>query len=160
MDVASTLSCMRTHHFHAETTLPLPRDQVFPFFAAAENLETITPAELKFQILTPLPIAMDVGTLIRYRLRLMGVPFEWLTRISAWNPPHEFEDVQMKGPYRTWIHRHRFMEVTAGTRMEDDVLYALPLFPLGEIAAPLVALQVGRIFTYREQAIRRAFNLP
>lgn len=150
---------MRTHTFHADTTLPLPRERVFPFFAEAANLETITPAELRFQILTPPPIVMAKGTLIRYRLRLMGVPFEWLTRISAWDPPHEFEDVQVKGPYRTWIHRHRFTEVAGGTRIEDDVLYALPLFPFGEMAAPIVALQVARIFRFREGAIRRAFRL-
>jgi ligand-binding SRPBCC domain-containing protein len=144
--------------FRTAIELPHPREKVFPFFADAANLEVITPPELKFRILTPPPIEMAVGALIRYRLRLMGVPFEWLTRIAAWDPPHEFVDEQLKGPYRTWVHTHRFTEVPGGTRIDDEVRYALPLFPFGEVAAPIVALQVRRIFAYRATAIARAFE--
>ena len=75
------------HVFRTTAVLPLARPQVFAFFAAAENLQRLTPAELDFRILTPLPIEMRAGTLIRYRLRLAGIPFEWVTRISVWNPP-------------------------------------------------------------------------
>ena len=144
------------HRFSATAVLPLPLDRVFPFFADAANLEVITPPELRFHILTPRPIEMRAGTLIRYRLRLMGVPFDWLTRIAEWNPPHEFVDEQLKGPYKTWVHRHRFDEHSDGTRIDDQVDYELPLFPVGEIASPFVKLQVRRIFAYRALAIRRA----
>ena len=146
---------MRVRRFSSSTTLALPRERVFPFFAAADNLEQITPPELRFRIASPLPIEMREGTLIKYRLRLHGVPFEWLTRISVWNPPHEFVDEQLRGPYRQWIHRHTFAEDLGRTKMEDVVDYALPLHPFGEIAAPLVAAQVRRIFDYRTSAIER-----
>lgn len=150
---------MREHRFSTSAILPLPRGRVFPFFADAANLEVITPSELRFEILTPPPIDMRPGALIRYRLRLMGVRFGWLTRITHWDPPHEFIDEQLEGPYRTWVHRHRFTEVPEGTLIHDDVTYSLPLFPFGELAAPIVNLQVRRIFAYRAGAIRRALGL-
>jgi len=143
------------HVFRATTRLRLPREQVFAFFAAAENLERITPPELRFSIRTPGPIDLHAGTLIDYELRLFGVPFGWRTKITEWDPPHAFTDEQLKGPYRQWIHRHTFREEGGETVMDDVVRYRLPLAPVGDLAAPLVGLQVRRIFAYREKAIRQ-----
>ena len=148
-------AAMKVHRFSLETTLALSRERVFPVFAAATNLEQITPPELKFRVVTPLPIETREGALITYRLSLHGIPFKWLTRISVWNPPFEFVDEQLEGPYRQWIHRHTFTEAGEETRMQDVVDYALPFYPVGEIAAPLVAAQVRRIFSYRTSAIER-----
>jgi ligand-binding SRPBCC domain-containing protein len=148
-----------THAYRSRTELPLARERVFPFFADASNLERITPPELRFRIVTPLPIAMAQGTLIRYRLRLMGVPFDWLTRITVWDPPREFVDEQVEGPYRKWVHQHLFIETSFGTRIHDAVTYELPLYPVGEIAAPLVHLQVRRIFAYRARALAKVFGV-
>jgi ligand-binding SRPBCC domain-containing protein len=148
----------RTHAFRTKMELPLARERVFPFFSDAANLEVITPPELRFEVVTPPPIVMAEGTLIKYRLRLMGVPFEWLTRIAVWDPPREFVDEQLEGPYRRWVHKHLFVETCGGTRIHDAVTYELPFYPVGELAAPLVHLQVRRIFAYRARALTRALG--
>jgi len=142
------------HLLRAVTVLEQPRDQVFPFFAAAENLERITPPALRFRIETPLPIEMRAGARIEYRLRLNGLPFGWWTEITEWDPPHAFTDSQLRGPYHTWIHRHVFESLPDGrTRMTDEVRYRLPLWPLGEVALPIVRAQVRAIFTHRNRII-------
>ena len=137
----------------AEAWIPLPRDQGFPFFAAAENLERITPPELRFRIVTPLPVEMRQGTLIDYRLSLDGIPFGWRTLISEWDPPFAFTDTQLKGPYHTWIHRHTFDEVDGGTLMRDEVRWRVPLWPLGAVAMPVVRAKVARIFRHRQESL-------
>ena len=63
-----------THKLKMETLVPGSMETVFDFFSNAENLERITPPELGFKILNPLPIEMEQGTLIDYRIRLFLCP--------------------------------------------------------------------------------------
>ena len=146
----------RVHEFRASLILPLPRAEVFAFFSDARNLERITPPELRFEILTPLPLEMRRGTLLEYRLGLFGIPFGWRTQIAAWDPPHGFIDVQLKGPYAIWEHTHAFAATETGTLIDDRVRYRLPLSPLGDVALPVVRRQLARIFAYRQEAVREA----
>jgi hypothetical protein len=144
-----------TYTLQRESFVPRPIAEVFDFFSSAENLEKITPPWLGFRILTPLPIELRRGTVISYRLRVRGIPIRWLTEIEEWAPPFEFVDIQRKGPYKSWRHTHRFVQVDGGTRMSDTVRYALPLGPLGRLAHRLqVARDLDRIFDYREQRVR------
>jgi ligand-binding SRPBCC domain-containing protein len=141
--------------------LPLPRDQVFAFFADAFNLERITPDLLGFRVITPAPIEMRPGTLIDYRLSLRGLPMRWRSEITEWQPPVRFADTQRRGPYREWFHRHEFEERDGGTFVTDVVRYRLigPGIVTRIINKLLVQPDVHRIFTYRHAALERAFGL-
>jgi ligand-binding SRPBCC domain-containing protein len=139
-----------------EMVLASPLEEVFDFFADATNLERITPPWLQFRVLTPGPIEMFAGQLIDYRLKLHGVPIRWRTEIASWDPPHEFCDTQLRGPYRLWRHQHYFEEVAGGTRCRDVVYYRVPGGPL--IHWLLVRRDVETIFTYRAKVLRELFG--
>ena len=142
---------MKVHTFSASLTLPLPVEQVFEFFADAQNLERLTPPFLKFHIVSPLPTEMRRGTRIRYRLRLHGIPIEWESEITAWEPPYRFVDEQRSGPYRMWRHEHQFRQTVGGTEISDRVDYAV----LGGaiINSLFVEPDVRKIFAYRTQRL-------
>ena len=145
---------MAEHILKRELTVERPIADVFAFFADAGNLERITPPELNFHIATPQPIAIGKGTLIVYNLKMRGFPVSWRTEISAWDPPFEFVDQQLQGPYRPWIHRHTFTELgPSRTLIADEVRYRLPLEPLGDIAHFLVRRELDYIFDYRQTAV-------
>jgi len=142
-------------HFHDELWLPRSRDEVFPFFADAGNLSEITPPWVKFQVLTPAPIAMQPGTLIDYRIRVHGLPIRWRTEITEWNPPCRFVDVQLRGPYTLWHHTHTFEEKDGGTLCSDSVTYR----PRGGAIMHrlFVRKDVERIFAYRRKRLLELF---
>ncbi|HEY2006490.1 MAG TPA: SRPBCC family protein [Solirubrobacteraceae bacterium] len=152
---------MKVHRLEREQRIDWPRDEVFEFFAAARNLERLTPPWLRFEVLTPEPIEMRAGTVIDYRLQVHGLPLRWRSRIEEWDPGHSFIDRQVRGPYGLWRHRHTFAADGQGTIVGDSVDYGLPLGPVGEIAHPLfVRRDLERIFDYRGRAVLDALSDP
>ncbi len=147
---------MRVELLEREQVIHGALEQVFAFFADAQNLEAITPPWLAFEVLTPAPLEMHAGALIAYRMRLHGVPVGWLTEIERWQPPVELVDRQLRGPYLLWHHTHTFRACAQGTLMRDRVRYALPLGLLGRVAhAAFVRRDLERIFDFRGEEISR-----
>lgn len=150
---------MKVFHLKQEVLVPRPLAEVFAFFSKAENLNELTPGDVRFAMVTPTPIQMRVGLTIDYRLRIRGVPLTWQSEILEWQPPHRFVDEQRRGPYAYFRHEHRFVEVEGGTLVVDELSYALPLGPLGVLAHGLfVRRDIERIFAYREKRMREIFG--
>jgi ligand-binding SRPBCC domain-containing protein len=142
-----------------EQVVPRPLDEVFSFFSCAENLEAITPGWLRFRVLSVAPQPLRKGTLIRYKLRVRGVPLHWTSEIVEWRPPHKFVDEQRQGPYKLWRHTHLFFAEGENTRIKDEVLYSLPLGVIGRFIHRLaVRRDVERIFAFRHQKICALFG--
>lgn len=138
-----------------------PLDRVFAFFSDPANLSRITPAWLKFRMIGAPPATLAEGSRIEYRIRWGPLTLLWVTRISRWIPGVEFQDVQERGPYRTWVHTHRFTEQGRLVLMKDHVDYELPLGALGRLAHRLrVRRQLEEIFDYRRRIIRELFPAP
>lgn len=149
---------MKEFIFRSEILLPRKRDEIFRFFADAGNLEILTPPFLRFHVLTPQPIKMQPGTLIDYQLRVHGIPLKWRSEITVWNPPVCFIDEQRRGPYRQWIHEHRFEERGDATCCTDYVRYSVWGGAL--INQLLVRRDVEKNFAFRTAALRRSFDSP
>ncbi|MEY4617006.1 MAG: hypothetical protein RJB66_1966 [Pseudomonadota bacterium] len=147
--------------FLSQQYIPLPPEQIFPFFAEAQNLEKITPKTLNFKILSVSTPSVQSGTLIDYTLRIRGVPVHWKTEIENWNPPHVFVDNQLKGPYKLWHHTHAFEKLGNGTLMTDRVRFKVPLGFLGwAVGNAFVRSEVEGIFSYRREVIYTQFVAP
>ncbi|MBV8142622.1 MAG: SRPBCC family protein [Verrucomicrobia bacterium] len=147
---------MKEHLFSSELWLARSPAEIFPFFADAKNLGSITPPWLHFEILTPGEIAMRVGAVIEYRIMLHGIPLRWKTKITAWEQPFRFVDEQIKGPYHQWIHEHRFEKSGQGTLCHDKVRYSVLG---GSIVNRLfVEPEVKKIFSFREKKLTELFG--
>lgn len=147
---------MKTFLFKTQQTLEQPLTDVFEFFSNAHNLAKITPPWLHFEVLTPAPIEMTVGTRIDYRLKLRGFPIRWQSEITEWDPPHFFADKQRRGPYRFWHHIHTFDETEDGVVVGDVVEYAVWGNEL--IGRLFVRPDIEKIFAYRAEQLDEIFH--
>jgi len=147
------------HFLTTTTVINKTLSEVFEFFSNAENLNKITPPDMQFKILTPLPIIIKKGTLIDYKIKVNGIPFNWQTEITEWEPNKRFIDKQLKGPYRVWIHEHTFEEKDGKTIMNDHVQFLSPGWFLEPIINKLfIEKKLKGIFAYREKILTNLFK--
>jgi ligand-binding SRPBCC domain-containing protein len=133
--------------------LPKPRAEVFAFFADPANLARLTPPWLGFRLLAPPPL-LGPFAVFDCAIRWLGLPWRWRTFVREFDPPARFVDVQVRGPYDRWEHRHLFIEERGGTWVEDRVTYRLPLGLLGRaVHRLLVGRQLAAIWAYRRQRL-------
>ena len=140
-----------THRLSASQVLPLSRKEAFVFFEDPRNLFDITPDWLKFVMKDKeAQTGMFEGAEFDYTIRWFGIPLPWKSRIIGYQPPEQFTDIQLVGPYRSWSHLHTFEEHGGGTLMRDIVTYRLPFGPVGDtVHAIAVRRQLEDIFRYR-----------
>ncbi len=152
---------MHTYRLRCRMLVPLPIARVFEVFENPYNLAKITPPWLAFRVISRDQVVMRTGAEIEYRIRWLGLPLHWKTRITAYEPPFSFTDEQERGPYPLWRHHHTFQPTPEGVVVGDHVEYALPFGPLGRLAHKLVVgNQLRRIFTYRQQKLAEMFGTP
>ena len=138
--------------------VPSPRDAVFAFLADPATPAVVMPPSLPVTFLGP-DGPMAAGAVFEYRLRWLGLPVRWRTFIREYDPPFRFVDVQVRGPWARWEHRHIFLEERGGTWIDDRVLYRPPLGPVGKAAhALLVRRQLEAIWRRRDRAIAERFG--
>lgn len=143
-----------------QQTLRAPIEEVWKFIAHPANLNNITPPELDFEIISPVPELMYDGLLIQYKvtLPLLGAS-DWVTEIKHIIPKRQFIDEQRIGPYSFWYHFHGLEETEDGVVMTDQVSYQLPYGIIGKLAnSLLIRRQLKSIFEYRFRVLEERFN--
>jgi len=144
---------MADYILESRVWLARARTDVFAFFTESSNLVLLTPASFGLRVVGG-PHALSNGAVVDLRMSWLGVPVRWRAFIREWDPPYRFVDVQVRGPYARWEHRHRFLEERGGTWVEDRVTYRLPLGPLGRAGhALLVRRQIAALWRYRTRRL-------
>ena len=130
------------------------------FFSDVRNLDLETPAFFRLflrdgELGTPL----YVGQRFHYQFRIFGIPFPWTTEITEVGA-ESFVDIQRKGPFASFEHRHSFFAVKGGTLMVDRLTYRLPFGPLNGLANGLIVRPLlDGIFDFRAARAASRFGL-
>ncbi|RME14640.1 MAG: cell division inhibitor [Bacteroidetes bacterium] len=148
------------HHLHYKTHLNIDINTAWDFFSDPKNLNTITPPDMHFKILSGADKKMYPGQIIIYKISpFPGITTTWVTEITHVVNNKMFVDEQRFGPYEFWHHQHWFEETKKGILMEDIVHYKIPLGWMGDIInAIIIKHRLKQIFDYRQEKLNEMFN--
>ncbi|MCB1032587.1 MAG: SRPBCC family protein, partial [Acidobacteria bacterium] len=98
---------------------------------------------------------LDLGDLVTFRGRHFGIWWKLTSRITAFDRPSFFRDVQVQGPFARMEHDHTFEEVGEGTRMIDRFLFEAPCGALGRwVSRAVLARHLQRFLEKRAAFLR------
>jgi ligand-binding SRPBCC domain-containing protein len=140
--------------FEMVERLPAPLSRVFDFFSRPANLVKISPPELHFQLLSG-PEQLHLGARIALQGRRWGLSQRLVSEVTVWEPEQRFVDEQREGPFKKWIHTHRFEALAdGGTHVTDSIEYEPPGGMLGfVITVKAVERDLKWIFEYRREKL-------
>ena len=142
-------SGLRMYKLMTSQILPIGQKEAFAFFEDPGNLSNITPPWLDFHMLNKgSDRGVDENTEFDYTIKLLGIKILWRSRIIDYHPPERFTDIQLKGPYKSWVHQHILEKAPEGTLIRDEVTYTLYL-PALMVHSFLIRKRLMDIFNYR-----------
>jgi ligand-binding SRPBCC domain-containing protein len=98
---------------------------------------------------------LDPGETVTWQARHLGLTFRLTSQLTAFDPPHYFQDRMTRGPFRHFEHDHHFHPTPAGhTRMTDALRFSSPLGPLGHLANLLLTRHLRRFLYHRALALK------
>lgn len=142
----------RVYQLRCELATSVSLREAFELFQDPYHLRELFPDWLQLQVMNETPVVMRRGAEIDYRMRWMGVPLSWRTRITEYEPPFYFADEALRGPFAMWRHWHTFRPSAEGTVVIDAIEYAMPFGVLGEVThSACVGRQLQRMFAHRQR---------
>ena len=142
--------------FIKESIIRATPERVFAFHEQMDVLSQLIPPWEKARVIQFAGIS-EVGSQAIIETRIFGpIKVRWVARHTIYDPPHLFEDVQVKGPFRSWRHRHIIELHPEGASLRDDIDYEPPLGVAGRLIAPiLINRRLEKLFDYRHEVTRR-----
>src|SRR5579863_10666388 len=166
-----------TYRIQFDQWVPIAIEKVFLFFAKPSNLPRIMPPDSGTELAAlrlahppdstaPVPnldSLAGVGSEIVTSFR--PVPFlpfraQWIALITEFEWNHHFADIQKKGPFKRFQHRHEFSLETrngaSGTTVRDVIEYDPGFAVVGDLAQRLfIAPSLKQTFNYRQKMLEK-----
>lgn len=151
---------MRLATYRRSVNLPVAQNQAFTWHARPGAFQRLSPPWQRVEIVREAATLED-GAEAELRVKIGPIWRRWLARHEGYVPGVEFTDVQVKGPFGAWRHRHRVDGAEDGTAdLLDEITYAPPLGFLGRLLlSGRIRKDLAQLFTYRHHTTRRDLSL-
>ncbi len=142
-------------HFELTSVVNAPVAAVFAFHEDPQALERLTPPDPPVEVLRRSG-GIRPGGITVLRIGRRPLRLTWVARHTDFEQDRFFVDVQDRGPFAFWRHRHQFAPENGATRMTDSIDFSLPLgFLSNPLFGWLAKRQLRKMFEYRHAQVKR-----
>jgi uncharacterized protein (TIGR01777 family) len=139
--------------FEKESTFDAAPGELFAWHTRPGAFERLAPPWQRIRLLHREGTIRD-GDTLEFEFKAGPIPIRWKACHEDYVEGKQFCDIQEKGPFREWRHRHIFEPAGGGCVMRDRIEYELPAMS-AIVAGRKVADDLDRLFWYRHERLRR-----
>jgi len=145
--------------FAATTRIPASAEAVFGWHEAPGAFERLTPPWERVRVVRH-EGGIHNGAQVSLLVGPSYLSLRWDLEHLEYQYGRSFTDCQVRGPFRSWRHRHRMIPSGPDACvLEDAIDYELPFGALGRVlGGPLVQWKLKRLFAFRHQVTKMAFE--
>ena len=143
--------------FQTSTPLESSAETMFAFHSDPSNLSVVMPPTLHLVSLKTDGPAQEGGMIELHCLDWWIIPMRWTCRWKTVRPPELLEDEIVKGPFRLFLHQHRF-EASGENKciMHDTITYQWGHSWWGRLVSETgVRIYLILLFKYRHYRTRK-----
>lgn len=146
---------MNKLRFEKETVIKADPKRVFGFHELPDAFERLVPPWEGATVVQKADIS-KVGSRAIIEQKIFGlIPSRWVAEHTKYDPPRMFEDVQISGPFKSWVHRHIIESHTEGALLRDEIEFDPGFSFLGPVAASLIIVpKIEKMFEYRHNVTK------
>lgn len=138
--------------------LPTAAPILWDFLRRPANLARLADPEMNATLIEA-PEFLELGGIVAWKLRRFGLSQRMELEIVELEEGRGWVEEQRQGPWQSWRHERRLVEIDGGTRFEEKILYQMPRGLLGRmISAEAVAESIEKMFAFRDQALTGMFR--
>jgi ligand-binding SRPBCC domain-containing protein len=143
--------------FIKKTRIEAPAEELFRWHADPGALERLSPPWEPVEVIERAPGIRD-GDRGALRVRMGPLRLRWVFEHRNYVEGRQFQDVQVRGPFKRWEHSHRFTsDGPEACWLEDEIAYELPMGALGRwFAGRMMRRKLERLFEYRHRVTAEA----
>ena len=119
---------------HLQTQIKAPKRIVFDL-ARSIDLHEISAKQTKEQaVFGTVTGLIELGESVTWKARHFGIWHRLTSKITMFDAPDFFTDEMVKGPFKSFVHEHRFITRNDTTILIDIFDYQSPFGLLGKVA--------------------------
>lgn len=144
---------MSLHHFSKQSTFAVDLKTLFAWHEKPGALERLIPPWDPLRVIRK-DDHIHEGARVDLLMKAGPIPIPWRALHTGYAANSFFRDEQERGPFRKFIHTHRFTEESPGfSTLNDSIDFELPLGGIGDIFAGFIEKQLNQTFKYRHHVL-------